>query len=439
MEYYAVVGFIMVAILMYVLLKGNANPVILFSTLPVIAGLSLGLSIFDISAIIKKGISATMVPAALAVFSPLFFGILNELGTFTPAIDFLVRKARGSLIGVTVGTVLLCMLVGIEGSATNTILIVFPPMIIIYKRYNMRLQILYTLMALTCGTLNVTPWGAPLLRLAAVTKLDPHQMWLHWVPVQIPLLIGILVLAVYFAIIEKRRGAGLSLDAETEMAATVAPAASAETKYATKGHLYFNQALTASLIGLLFWGKIPAIQIFMFLTAILVLVNFRGLKEQSDVIKRNSSAAYTVASIMLSAGFLVGMLNETPMLLKMADVILKMIPNALGPYLHIIMAFVSLPLGVMIGFDAFIFGLIPICIKVGESFGISAEAMGLAMLIGKNLGQSLQPVSHLPYLALSFLGGELKDYWGFTFKYAAIATIYAVVVAIFVGLLPIPG
>jgi Mg2+/citrate symporter len=40
---------------------------------------------------------------------------------------------------------------------------------------------------------------------------------------------------------------------------------------------------------------------------------------------------------------------------------------------------------------------------------------------------------------LSFLGGELKDYWGFTFKYAAIATIYAVVVAIFVGLLPIPG
>ena len=145
---------------------------------------------------------------------------------------------------------------------------------------------------------------------------------------------------------------------------------------------------------------------------------------------------YTVVSIMLAAGFLVGMLNETPMLKEMAVLILKAVPPFMGPYLHLIMAFVSLPLGIMIGFDAFLFGIVPLCIKVGETYGISPEVMGQAMLIGKNLGQSLQPVSHVPYLAIALLGGDFKDYFAFTFKYVSILTAGAIVFAVITGMLP---
>jgi CitMHS family citrate-Mg2+:H+ or citrate-Ca2+:H+ symporter len=191
------------------------------------------------------------------------------------------------------------------------------------------------------------------------------------------------------------------------------------------------------MIALLFTGKIAMAHIFMIGTGILLLVNFKGLKEQSGAIQRHSMPPYTVVSIMLAAGMLVGMLNETPMLKEMAGLILKAIPDAAGPYLHVIMAFISLPLGIMIGFDAFLFGIVPLFIKVGQSFGITPEMMGQAMLIGKNLGQSLQPVSHVPYLAIALLGGELKDYWGFTFKYVSIITVLAIIFAILTGLFPL--
>lgn len=431
--YYAIVGYAMIGIFMYMLLKGKVGPIPLFVTLPVIAGLILGYSNADIGEILQKGIISTATPATIACFSALYFGILAELGTFNPLINFLIIRARGSLVGITVATFIMTIIIDIEGSVTATILIVMPAMIPIYRQVGMRMQVLFTLVALGGGIMNMTPWGGPLMRLAAVTSIDPYQMWMHMLPTQLFLVVAGVILAIHLAKVEQKRIAvGCGVFAE------ITANSSTEPKFELKVpkiRTYFNLALTFIMIAVLFTGKIAVAHIFMIGTGILLLVNFPNLKEQSAAIQRHSVPPYTVVSIMLAAGMLVGMLNETPMLKEMAGVLLKGIPDFAGPYLHIIMAFVSLPLGIMIGFDAFVFGVIPLCIKVGENYGIAAENMGQAMLIGKNLGQSLQIVSHVPYLAISLLGGELKDYFAFTFKYVAIITTCAIIFAVLTGML----
>ncbi len=437
--YYAIVGYIMIGILMYMLLKGKAGPVPLFVALPVIAGLILGFSVADLGKIMQKGILTTMNPALIVCFSALYFGILAELGTFNPLINFLVKQARGSLTGITIATFLMTIIIDIEGSVTATILIVIPAMMPIYKKVGMRMQVLFLLVAIGGGIMNMTPWGGPLMRLAAVTNIDPHQMWLHLVPTQLFLVVSGIILAIHLAKVETKRIAA-GLGCFPDVSDTPEGCINQEPKFelkVSKARTYFNLGLTFTMIAILFTNKISIAHIFMLGTSILLFVNFPNLKEQNSAISRNSMPPYTVVSIMLAAGMLVGMLNETPMLKEMAGLLLKAIPDFMGPYLHIIMAFVSLPLGIMIGFDAFLFGIIPLCIKVGQNYGISAEVMGQAMLIGKNLGQSLQPVSHVPYLAIAMLGGELKDYFAFTFKYVAVLTTGAIVFAVATGMLPI--
>ncbi|WP_018212107.1 SLC13 family permease [Desulfitobacterium hafniense] len=430
----AIIGYIMIGLLIYLLLKGKASPIVVFLGLPVIASIILGYSVAEINEMLKAGISSVTNVALLAGFSALYFSILADLGTLNPFVDFLLKKAKGSVVGITVATALLATVINVEGSVTASILVCIPALMPIYKRYNIRLVVLFTIIGAAGGVMNMSPWAGPLMRLSAVTSLDPQQMWMNLLPVQIALAVAVVVLAVYLGVAEKKRGAGLSAGTKT---------VSTEEGYVTSGMIvpkprfYFNVMLTIVLIAGLFFPVITSSHLFMFATAILLAVNYRGLKDQGVAISKHAAAPFSVIATIMSAGMLVGMFAKTPVLTDMAGVLLAVVPDFLGPYLHIVLAFVSLPLGVVVGFDAFVFGIIPLAIEVGKNFGISPEAMGQAMLIGKNLGIMLQFPTHVPFLAISFLGGELKDYWGFAFKYMAILTTLGIIFAIAIGLMPI--
>lgn len=116
-----------------------------------------------------------------------------------------------------------------------------------------------------------------------------------------------------------------------------------------------------------------------------LIVNFPGQKPQNAIIRKAAPPAFFIVATILASGVFVGILGqgEPSMLTEMANVLLGLLPESLGKYLHIIMGILSAPLGLVFGNDAYLYGVLPLCIEVGENYGIAGEAMGLAMAIGK--------------------------------------------------------
>ena len=60
----------------------------------------------------------------------------------------------------------------------------------------------------------------------------------------------------------------------------------------------------------------------------------------------------------------------------MANSVVTLIPDALGPQLPIITALLSMPFTFFMSNDAFYFGVLPILTKAAATYGISAAEMG---------------------------------------------------------------
>ncbi len=54
----------------------------------------------------------------------------------------------------------------------------------------------------------------------------------------------------------------------------------------------------------------------------------------------------------------------------MAITLTNIIRSALGRFTHLIFGFLALPMGMLVGTDAYFFGLMPPIIEVGKAFGV---------------------------------------------------------------------
>lgn len=86
----------------------------------------------------------------------------------------------------------------------------------------------------------------------------------------------------------------------------------------------------------------------------------------------------------------------------MATAIVGLIPTALGPYTHFIVAFLAVPLIMCLGTDAFYYGLLPVVIGVCGNFGVSAEVVAHTLLIAENVGVTISPLTPACSLVLVF-------------------------------------
>ncbi|MDY2648510.1 MAG: hypothetical protein SOV63_06850, partial [Pyramidobacter porci] len=75
-------GFVIIALLMYFLLKGKAIPMTLFVVLPIAAAFLNGFSLTEVAGFVRKGVSTTWSMAALFVFVITYFGIMTDVGMF---------------------------------------------------------------------------------------------------------------------------------------------------------------------------------------------------------------------------------------------------------------------------------------------------------------------------------------------------------------------
>ncbi|WP_448853878.1 SLC13 family permease [Corynebacterium frankenforstense] len=184
---------------------------------PLVGALVTGHGPGDIGGFFAEGLDSVMNVVVMFIFAIIFFGILQDVGLFTPVIKALIRATRGNVVAVTTGTAAIGIVAHLDGSGSTTFLLTIPALLPLYRALGISRYILITIVALAASVMNMVPWAGPLGRAGAVIAQEPSDIWLRLLPIQGVAVVLVLVVA-----------AGLGLQRRRRIAARGAAAADVE-------------------------------------------------------------------------------------------------------------------------------------------------------------------------------------------------------------------
>ena len=430
----AVVGFAMIICIVALLLKGKMSPIVVLTVIPAVAALILGHGPVEIADFIKEGVKTTTNNGILFIFSVIYFGVMSDTGMFDVIVNFLVKKAGNNVIAVTVATAIIATIAHLDGTTATTVLITIPALYPVYKAMKIDTKILLCLTGACMGVMNLLPWGGPVARAATVLSMDANDLWHILIPIQIVGLIFNIVVAVLLGMLAIKQGAGAGKGEKVEQDQKTKDE---EIALRRPKLLIFNLALTIALIAVLSAGLVTSYVAFMIALSLALAVNYPNLKTQDKLVKKHAPAALIISATLFSAGAMVGIFDGTGMLTEMANAIMSIIPGFLGQFIHIIFGILALPLGLCIGTDAYFYGIMPLVMQVGETYGVASLSTALTMVIGKNLALMVSPLVPATYLAIGLTDGELKDHMKFSIPIYWGISIVMLVIGVILGIVPL--
>lgn len=429
----ALVGFLIIIVMMLLIFKSKALPAFCFAVLPIIGALICGFSLADISDFIGKGVGSTWQTAILFIFSVTYFGIMNDAGLFDKLVDGLVKKAGKNITLILIFTSVIAMIGHIDGAAATTYLITIPTMLPIYKKMHIRPTVLLLLCGAATGIMNLVPWGGPTIRAATTANVDATELWIKMIPMQIFGLVSLIGIAVYLGVVETRRLAKLGIvAAETD---ETGEEKRVDLSLKRPKLLWFNLIFTIVLIIALVQKWLPTYAVFMVGTIIVLAVNYPDPQLQQKRIQAHAPSSIMLTVTLLCAGIFLGVMTQTGMVLEMSKVLISALPVGLQRYLHYIVGALGAPLGMVLGPDPYYYGIMPIIGQIVESFGVTLDTVGRAMLIGENVGLSVSPVVPPTFLAIGLAGVDLKEHIKFSFLPLWALSVVMMLFAIIVGII----
>lgn len=432
----AVVGFAMIICIVALLLKGKMSPIVVLTVIPAVAALILGHGPVEIADFIKEGVKTTTNNGILFIFSVIYFGVMSDTGMFDVIVNFLVKKAGNNVIAVTVATAIIATIAHLDGTTATTVLITIPALYPVYKAMKIDTKILLCLTGACMGVMNLLPWGGPVARAATVLSMDANDLWHILIPIQIVGLIFNIVVAVLLGMLAIKQGAGAGAG-KGEKVEQDQKTKDEEIALRRPKLLFFNLALTIALIAVLSAGLVTSYVAFMIALSLALAVNYPNLKTQDKLVKKHAPAALIISATLFSAGAMVGIFDGTGMLTEMANAIMSIIPGFLGQFIHIIFGILALPLGLCIGTDAYFYGIMPLVMQVGETYGVASLSTALTMVIGKNLALMVSPLVPATYLAIGLTDVELKDHMKFSIPIYWGISIVMLVIGVILGIVPL--
>lgn len=431
----ALVGYLMLFAIMFLLMRNKMMPIVIFVTVPVVAAVILGHGPAAIGEMVNTGLGSVWKTAVLFIFSTSYFGIMNDAGMFDPIVDRLVKVAGGNVILVTGATAIIAVLGHLDGATATTVLVTIPAMLPLYKRLKISPYSLLLIVGCAMGVMNLVPWGGPIVRVATVLNMDVTELWHILLPFQGVSLLVTVGVAILCGISEKKRGAGQFTQEELEGAQEVQDDAAAALK---RPKLFLvNVLLTLVLIVCLCLSVMPTHVCFMIAFGVAISINYPGLKIQQERFKAHSSEALNMSATLLAAAVFIGVMQNSGMLDAMVAVLLNIIPNFLGRYMNLIAGAISVPVGAVLGADTFYYGVFPLLGEAGASFGVPQLDVGVAMLIGKNVGMIISPLQPTTYLACGLAGVEVATHIKKNFLWCWLISLVLCAIAILMGTMSI--
>ena len=410
----AATGFIMIGLLMFFLLKSKAMPMTLFVILPIIGALVNGFGLADLITFITKGVSTTWRMAALFVFVITYFGIMTDVGLFDRLVRKLIKLAGKHILAIFIVVEIVSILGHLDGNSPTTYMITIPALLPLCKKLHIRIQAIMLECCATITVMNLVPWGGVVNRQAIVLGMDSSLLWKAYLPMQLFGLLLCFVLAFILAKVESRHAEKFIQSVEKPSSNEISEETQTNS-LARPQYLLFNFLLTVLVFVLLFTTKLPNYFVFMLGDVIALSVNYPNVKEQEERLKAHAPAVISLVATVLSAGVMVGVLNNTGMIVSMATAIINVLPGFLNAHLHLVFAFIGGFLGLAVSPDPLYYGILPVLIKVCEQYGVPAQSVAIAFGIGADSCFTLAPVIASTYLGLAVSGLELKDHMKVSF------------------------
>ncbi|MFL0167453.1 SLC13 family permease [Candidatus Clostridium helianthi] len=427
MTYTAFIGFAMMIIITYLLLKKKVSTLLAFGVIPIIGAILIGSSLNDIAKYVSKGLDMTLSLTMIMLFSLPYFKLMDDAGLFNTIVKWLLNHTKLHPISLAIITVLIPSIIEIDGSVISAYVITIPLLLPLYKKLKMDPKVLLFLCSAGMCFDYIIPWNARTLRGASLLKsIDnaPNFIFAKLIPIQIAYLVILIILAIVLAKIQMKKGAGIvagELD-NSELEETFK-----ETELSRPKMFFPNLILTILVVVGLIVVKVPNYFMFALGLVLALTINYRDLKLQNKLLSKYAAELYPTAPAVLLSGVVVGVLQESGMMDQMVNVLVNIIPNGLGAWVYIIIALIGTPLMFIFTNDTWYYALIPIIAGICGKFGVPTEFVVLALMM--NIGAMVSPVAQPQiYLACDLADHtELADYVKFAFPLFWILTIIWVV------------
>ncbi|MFT4192538.1 MAG: CitMHS family transporter [Comamonas sp.] len=446
-------GFGMVITFMTLIMTKRLSPLVALIVVPIVFALAGGFAA-GMGNMMLDGIRKIAPTGVMLMFAILYFGVMINAGMFDPVVGIILKLVKGDPLRIVVGSAALAALISLDGDGSTTYMITIAAMLPLYRRLKMNPLNLTCVAILASGIMNLTPWGGPTARAASALHVDPGEVFVPMVPAMVVALAGLMAIAFWLGLRERRRLGRVSLPGTPEAAS---PFDSQRDEDAAREHLplegenaenkehwrrprllWVNLALTTALMAALIFGLLPLSVLFMVGFAIALLINYPDLTQQRQLVGEYAPNALAVVALIFAAGIFTGLLSGTGMVEAMSRGLLAAIPHSMGPYMPTITAVLSLPLTFFMSNDAFYYGVLPILNEAAQAYGVSAVEMARASLVGQPV-HLLSPLVPSTYLLVGLAGVDFGDHQRFTLKWATLVCLILALAALALGLFPLMG
>ncbi|SDI15769.1 CitMHS family transporter [Alteribacillus bidgolensis] len=442
----ALVGFVTFILIITLLLVFKVSPVPVFIVVPALGALMIGVSPVEIGSFIGDGILQVMDVGTLFIFAMLYFGIMSDAGLFDPLTGKLKDMAGSNIVLVTIVTVFIAMVSHLDGTGASTLLVTIPALLPVYKKLQMNPLILLLIVVMSAGVMNLIPWGGPLARVAVVLDIDPSALWVPLIPVQIIGIAAVLLTAIYLGKKEKKRIKNYSIEhpseaseANLELASSVEQEAevSGDADLKRPGLWWFNLILTIATIVTLIFTEIEISAVFMIVFALALVINYPNGKLQMERMRAHASEAFTLVTILIAAGAFLGIVSESGMVEDMTTGLISVIPEAIGPFIHLIIGVISVPLLMVLPPDAYLFAFVSLLVEIGAEHGVPATSVAYASAVGATISGYISPLVPATYLAIGLAKTDLATHIKFSIFPMWLLSILLLAACILLGLVTI--
>ena len=409
--YLALLGFGMIVVFMALIMAKKLSPFTSLILIPILFGLLAGYG-WDTLSYAMDGIKDVASTFAMMTFAILYFGIMLTAGMFDPMVDKVVSWCKGDPLKVLVGTAVLAAFVSLDGDGTTTVMICCTAMLPIYERLHIKKIYLATLIILQNCIMNLIPWGGPTARVMSVMQLDAGEILAPLVPGMVLGALYSVGVSYYLGLKERKR---LGVTKCVENIVSKVELSEEEAAWKRPKLIFFNLILTAAVIVALVMGLASSAILFGVGTAIALLVNYPNQKTQRQVISSVAPDMINVVMMVLGAGVLNGP-EGAGMSNAIAELLVSIIPESLGSYFAVIIAFISAPGTYLLNNDAFYYGVLPPLAATAQAYGFTNLQIGFAALMGQAF-HFLSPLVPFIYLLMDKTEITLAQYQGYIFKW----------------------
>ena len=121
----------------------------------------------------------------------------------------------------------------------------------------------------------------------------------------------------------------------------------------------------------------------------------------------------------------------------LAGIIEAGLPTAVGQHLPLVIGVLSVPLALAFDTDSYFFGMLPVIIAIGQSFGVDALPIAVAMVVCRNCATFISPMVPATLLGTGLADVDIKDHIKASFGYVWVFSIACMIFAVIMGIMPL--